>query len=119
MKVKLRYQLQRLIYTIVPWTIVGCGAVVVVGCGTVVVVGCWTVVVVGGRGMVGRLMVVVVVVVVVVLSMKYNPLQLIFREEGQQSLRCAGVYKRKWIKLNYLKKKIPIIFFFFPSHLYR
>ena len=47
MKVKLRFQLQRLIYTIVPWTIVGCGAVVLVGCWTVVVVRCWTVVVVG------------------------------------------------------------------------
>ena len=100
MKVKLRYQLQRLIYTIVPWTIVGCGAVVLVGCGTVVVVGCWIVVVVGcwtmmvvgGRAMVGRLTVVVVVVVV---SMKDNSLQLIFRGEGQQSLRCAEVYKRK------------------------
>ena len=64
------------------------------GVRTVVVVGCWTVVVVGGRAMVGRLTV-VVVVVVVVLSMKYNPLQLIFRGEGQQSLICAGVYKRK------------------------
>ena len=48
--------------------------------------------VVGGRAMVGRLTVVVVVVVV---SMKDNSLQLIFRGERQQSLRCAEVYKRK------------------------